>query len=74
LTVSLVPRLLNKDQAAAYMGTSTGTIDRLVNHGHLSLVKFPVSRSRHRETSRTFLLDRVEMDEVIAQWREKRAL
>lgn len=73
VTVSLAPRLLNKEQAAAYMGTSTTTIDLLVNHGHLSLVKLPVSRSRHRDTSRSFLLDRVEIDELIPQWREKRA-
>ena len=70
--MSLVPRLLTKAQAAAYMGCSEDTVERLVNGGHLSLVKLPVSRSRRRHTSRSFLLDRVEIDEVIPQWREKR--
>lgn len=60
-------------EGGVYLGMLwAGTIDLLVNNGHLSLVKLPVSRSRHRDTSRTFLLDRAEIDEVIPQWREKR--
>jgi hypothetical protein len=66
------PRLLDKELAAEYCSVSTDVIELLINKGHVSVVKLPVSRSQHRETSTKVLVDRVELDELIPVWRERR--
>ena len=71
--VSLQPRLLDKAQAAQYLGgVSVDQIERLINTGAISVVKLPAGRSRTGAALRRVLVDRFELDGLIANWREKR--
>jgi len=74
----ITPRLLDRQQAAAYLGVSPDTIDRLIQTDVISVVRLPVERSRHtgrgiRGVSRRILIDRAELDELIPRWRERQA-
>jgi hypothetical protein len=68
----LVPKLLDLELAAQYCSVSEDTVLRLINGGHVSVVKLPASRSAHRDTSRALLVDREELDQEIAKWKQKR--
>ena len=74
---TIVPRLLNREQTAAYLGVSADTIDRLIGTGAISLVKLPVVRARRNGngvsgSNRRVLIDRAELDTLIPKWRERR--
>lgn len=69
----LQPRLLDKEQAAAYLGgVSTDVVERLLNTGALSVVRLPATRSRSQSSCRRVLIDRQELDLLVERWREKR--
>jgi hypothetical protein len=75
-TVAIAPRLLDREQAAAYLGVSVDSLDRLLHSGAISIVRIPCER--HRKTgrgvpgaSRRVLVDRVELDALIPSWRER---
>ena len=72
----VIPRLLDREQAAAYLAVSPDTLDRLLHTGVVSVVRLPVER--HHKTGRgvpgamrRILIDRNELDELIPQWRER---
>jgi hypothetical protein len=72
--------LLNREQAAHYLGgVAVKTIDRLIDIGAISVVRLPVENPRDRHNrpipgvNRRVLIDRLELDALIPQWREKRA-
>jgi excisionase family DNA binding protein len=69
-------RLLSIPDAASYLAISKKTVQRLIAKGELSIVKLPVSAqrrtSRRKDTNRRVLLDRNELDALIAASREKR--
>ena len=74
---SIEPRLLNRNQAAGYLGVSADTVDRPIGTGAISLVKLPVARSRRNGngvsgSNRRILIDRTELDALIPKWRERR--
>jgi len=71
------PRLLDVSGAASYLGCSRDTIRRLIDAGHVSIVRLPAARQRHgtrgvQGVNRLLLIDRVELDELVPKWREKR--
>ena len=64
------PRVLGRDDAAAYLGISVRTLDRLIATGAVSQVRLPVARARNgaavpNEANRRVLLDRVELDRLV---------
>jgi hypothetical protein len=70
------PRLLDRESAAAYLGISTDTLDRLIGAGEIATVRLPVERARKSGrgvpgTSRRILGDRCELDALIPRWRER---
>jgi excisionase family DNA binding protein len=72
---AIPPRLLDRRQAAQYLGCSEDTIDRLIHTGQIGVVRLPVERSRHtsrgvRGVSRIVRIDRCELDSLIPKWRE----
>jgi hypothetical protein len=71
---SLPPRLLDKIQAAAYLGgVSVDQVERLINAGAVSVVKLPAGRARGEGAScRRVLLDRLELDSLVERSRERR--
>jgi hypothetical protein len=63
-------RVLGREEAAAYLGISVRTLDRLIATGAVSQVRFPVARARNgaalsNEVNRRVLLDRVELDRLV---------
>jgi excisionase family DNA binding protein len=73
---AIQPRLLDVDQAAAYLSISTDTLTRLVHTGAIGVVRIPVERNRRTGRglvgmSRRILIDRHELDELIPKWRER---
>ena len=75
---AFVPRCLNRDQAALYLGVSADTVDRLINSGTVPIVRVPVAR--HRVTgkgidgvNRRILIDRCDLDALIERSKESRA-
>jgi excisionase family DNA binding protein len=68
----LAPRLLSVAAAAGYLGVSEDQVVRLVNNGVLSLVRLPAGRTDPGAPTRRLLLDRLEIDELVPKWREKR--
>ena len=75
-SASIIPRLLDRNQAATYLGVSVDTVDRLIRAGMIGVVKLPVERSRHTGrgvmgVNRRILVDRVQIDEQIVKWRER---
>lgn len=71
------PRLMSLHDAAAYLGCSADTVQRLIDAGHISIVRLPATRERHGKNgvngmNRRLLVDRVELDALIPAWREKR--
>lgn len=73
---AVIPRLLDRDGAAAYLSVSPDTIDRLVSTGQVSIVRLPVARHRNGASiagsNRRVLIDRAELDELVVMWRERR--
>ncbi len=72
---SLSPRLMDRGSAAAYLGVSPDTIDRLRHAGTLPTVKLPGSRNRRTNgssdnTCRRILIDREDCDHLISAWKE----
>lgn len=75
---NIQPRLLDRDSAAAYLGVSVDTLDRLIGAGAIAIVRLPVERARKSGrgvagASRRILIDRHELDELIPRWRERAA-
>ena len=72
---ALQPRLLDKVQAAAYLGSiSVDQVDRLIGAGAISVVRLPATRGRTGDGAcRRILIDRAELDEMVLRWREKKA-
>jgi excisionase family DNA binding protein len=75
-SAAITPRLIDRSEAARYLGVSCDTLDRLIQTGQISVVRLPVER--HRKTgrgvpgaSRRILIDRVELDELCTRWRER---
>jgi excisionase family DNA binding protein len=62
-------RLLDVDQAAAYLGVSVWTVRSLIADKHLGTVKMPSVKHRG-ETTRRVLLDVHELDRCIERWRD----
>jgi excisionase family DNA binding protein len=61
-------RLLDVDQAAAYLGVSVWTVRSLIADKHLSTVKMPSVKHRG-ETTRRVLLDVRDLDAAVDRWR-----
>ena len=57
-----VPRLLDVDGAANYLGISTWTVRSMVDAGTLRPVRLPLDGGREL---RRLLLDRLDLDRVI---------
>ena len=73
----ITPRLLDRDQAAVYLGSSVDTIDRAISAGVLPIVRLPVQRSRKTGrgepgVGRRILLDVRDLDRLIESSKEKR--
>lgn len=71
-----MPRGFSIEDAAAYLGCSPRTVRRLIDGGHLSIVRLPIAHRRRGtstgdDTNRRIILDRAELDDLIVQWREK---
>ena len=64
----VVPRLLSVADAARYLGVAEGTVRALVARGELQPVR-PPSVRRAGESGRRVLLDRVDLDAVVDQWK-----
>lgn len=69
------PRLLSRNLAAAYLSVSTQVIDRLITVGAISIVRLPAMRHRNGAAvtgrNRRVLIDRVELDALCTQNRER---
>lgn len=69
------PRLLSRRAAATYLSVSLQEIDRLINTGHLSVVRLPAVRHRNgaatQGSCRRVLIDRLELDALCTQNRER---
>jgi hypothetical protein len=63
----LLPRLLRREQAAAYLGISIAALDQLRTAGEITVVPVP-SRFAGRAT-RVPLYDRMELDAAIERWK-----
>ena len=69
--MDMPPRLLDIDAAGAYLGgVSRDVVERLINSGALSVVKVP--GGRNGDCVRRVLVDRLELDDLVTRWREKR--
>jgi hypothetical protein len=68
VVVAITPRLLRREQAAAYLGISVPTLDAFRLRGEVTPV--PVPAVHHAgETLRIPLYDRVDLDAVIERWK-----
>lgn len=66
----IAPRVLSRVQAAAYLGVSPATVDRLVASGVVRVVQLPVTRDAAGNIgvpggNRRVLLDRAELDALV---------
>ncbi len=75
----ITPRLLDREQAAAYIGSSVDTVDRGIQSGAIPIVRLPVER--HRRTgrgtpgvNRRILIDIRDLDALIEKSKELRTL
>ena len=64
----LVPRLLDLNATAAYLGVSTWTVRDLEQSGILSRIRIPLAR--HGEL-RKLLFDKEDLDRLIQAWKER---
>lgn len=67
--LSVVPRLLRREAAAAYLAISVSTLDALRSRGYLREVRPPSTR-HHDERGRTPLFDRIDLDRLVDSWKE----
>ena len=67
-------RLIDKDVAGQYLGTSTDTVERLIQSGALPIVKLPVERADNGRgkmgSSRRVLIDVRDLDALIERSKE----
>ena len=67
-------RLVDKDVAGQYLGTSTDTIERLIQTGALPVVRLPVEHRRSGRSrtgvSRRVLIDVRDLDALIERSKE----
>ena len=67
-------RLVDKDMAGQYLGTSTDTVERLIQSGALPTVKLPVERAKNGRgqvgASRRVLIDVRDLDALIERSKE----
>lgn len=66
----LVPRLLDLDATARYLGVSGWTVRDLVAVGVLPRVRVPLP---HGGELRRLLFDREDLDRLISGWKDRRA-
>jgi hypothetical protein len=71
------PRLLNVEQAAAYLNVSWWTLREFINAGTVPTVRLPrpqTDRMRRRrpvtDTVRRLLIDRQDLDALVERWKE----
>lgn len=62
------PRLLDVNQAAAYLGISTWTLREMVADKLVHPVRMPSTR-RQGEVSRRLLFDRADLDALVEAWK-----
>ena len=78
----VLPRLLDLEGAAAYLGVSTWTVRDLEHGGFLPRVRIPMSpKAQQRPRAgrngggsgelRKLLFDRVDLDECVEKWKER---
>jgi len=74
------PRLLNVEQAAAYLNVSWWTLREFVNDGSIPTVRLPrpqTRRMRQRQpisdTVRRLLIDRADLDALVERWKTREA-
>jgi hypothetical protein len=75
---TVTPRLLDREQAAAYLASSVDTVDRAIQAGQLPIVRLPVARSRKSGrgvpgVGRRILIDVQDLDRLIVGAKERRA-
>jgi hypothetical protein len=70
LTVDPLPRLLDLNGAARYLGVSYWTVREYVFGGVLASVKLPCPRSKDGRPLRRILIDRRDLDALIEANRE----
>lgn len=61
----LLPRLLDLERAAAYLGVSTWTIRDLEAAGELRRIRVPLGQKELRR----LLFDRLELDQLVERWK-----
>ena len=71
------PRLLDVNQAAAYLGVSFWTLREMLNAGSVPVVRLPRPQTAraHRtsplgDTVRRLLIDRHDLDRLVDHWKE----
>jgi hypothetical protein len=72
---TVTPRLLDRDDAARYLGSSVDTVDRAIGAGILPVVRLPVARGRKTAkgvpgVGRRVLIDRKDLDALIERGKE----
>ncbi len=72
------PRLLDAQQAAAYLNVSFWTLREFINDGSIPTVRLPRPRTlrmRKRQpvsdTVRRLLIDRADLDELVQRWKQR---
>ena len=77
MTETLPPRCLDREAAAAYLGISPDSLDRLRHAGELPIVALPAERHKAtgrgiRGTSRRVLFDVKDLDALVERSKERR--
>lgn len=67
--IGLVPRLLHRAEIGTYLGISTDTADELIAAGIIPTVKVPRASGGSGRTMRRVLVDRLDLDRLIDEWK-----
>jgi hypothetical protein len=59
-------RLIGVEDVAAYLGTSTWTVRRLMDGGHLKRVVLPLGR----KDCRRLLFDKLDLERLVDSWKD----
>jgi hypothetical protein len=69
-TLSCAPRLLDLKKAGEYLSISFWTVRNLVETGHIPVVRIPCPSAKDGRVIRRVLVDRVDLDQLVAKWKE----
>ena len=71
LKARIAPRLFDVDQAGDYIGMAPRTIRAYIAEGVIPVVKPPAVVRKHERSSRV-LIDRDDLDALVATWKQTR--